>query len=210
MHSKTSLESAASEKEVTLLGLIAEEPIHAYGLEEKIRERSIEDWTTLSRSSIYRLLQNLEERGLVSCRFEHGGQGATRKVFSITAPGIEALATGVLALLGGTEQFPEPFLVGLSNSHYAPREAAVEQLAQRRAVFENARETLRAIRSDTLTAIQGDEQAAPYGVECVYQLFFHYILERMELEVRFLERAARELADAPRSTLTAPDEGVPG
>jgi DNA-binding PadR family transcriptional regulator len=191
----------ASEKEVILLGLIAEDPIHAYGLEEKIRRRSMEDWTTISKSSIYRLLQNLEERFLITGRLEHEGQGATRKVFSLTPGGIEALASGILALIGTTERAKSPFLVGLSFSYFAPRDDVLAQLQQRCEAFREGERSLTGIRDDVRTELEHNPSAEAFGVDTVYDLFFDYLLERSQLEVRFLEAATAKLAEARRSQL---------
>lgn len=190
-----------SEKEVILLGIIAEEPVHAYGLEDKIRERAMEEWTSISKSSIYRLLQGLEERGLIAGRLEHEGQGATRKVHSITPDGINALATGILSLLGARERTVDPFLVGLGFSHFAPRDHVVNQLESRREMFRVAEQTLAGIRSETLRELGENPKADTFGVDTVYELFFDYLLERTQLEVRFLERAATTLARARHSHL---------
>ena len=94
---KQGIEAEVSEKETVLLGLLAEEASHAYGLEEKIRARQMENWTPIGFSSIYRLLSGLEERGFIEGRSEQGGQGASRKVYALTNSGHRVLAEGVLA-----------------------------------------------------------------------------------------------------------------
>lgn len=47
-----SCKGCVSDKELVVLALVSEEPIHAYGLEEKIRARQMTDWTAISFSSI--------------------------------------------------------------------------------------------------------------------------------------------------------------
>lgn len=199
----------ASEKEVILLGIIAEEPIHAYGVEDKIRQRAMEDWTSISKSSIYRLLQSLEERGLIAGRLEHEGQGATRKVHSITRAGAEALGAGILELLGATDRAPEPFLVGLGFSYFAPRKDVVSQLQKRQEAFRTGEQKLETIRTETLRELAKNPDADRFGVDSVYELFFDYLLERTRLEERFLSNAAATLAEAPQSQLE-PDATEPG
>jgi len=117
-----------SDKEVVLLGLVAEAPIHAYGLEEKIRERSMEDWTTISKSSIYRLLQTLAEQGYIESKLEHEGQGATRRIQQITQAGLSYLGQGVLEQVADLSHPQNPFLVGLAFGHFAPRPELLKEL----------------------------------------------------------------------------------
>ena len=52
-----------SNAELALLSLIAEQPRHAYEIEQVIEERNIRYWTELGFSSIYRILSKLEESG---------------------------------------------------------------------------------------------------------------------------------------------------
>ena len=104
-----------TDKEIVLLGLIAEEPIHAYRLEEKIHERRLTEWTDISFSSIYRVLKGLEEKGLINKRLEHEGQGATRKVYEILEPGRRALSDNLWFLLSYMKPLKNPFLIALAN-----------------------------------------------------------------------------------------------
>jgi DNA-binding PadR family transcriptional regulator len=103
-----------SEKEVVLLGLIAEGPIHAYGLEQKMRERRITEWADISFSSIYRVLGKLTQRRLITTRLVQAGQGAARKVHEITEAGQSALAAGVHGCLAEMVPIKTPLSVGLA------------------------------------------------------------------------------------------------
>ena len=49
--------------ELTVLGLIVEQPRHGYDLEQVIEERGIRQWTDIAFSSIYYVLAKLEKRG---------------------------------------------------------------------------------------------------------------------------------------------------
>lgn len=120
-----------TEKQLVMLGLLAEEPIHAYGLEEKIRSRYMTEWTEIGLSSIYRVLSQLEERTLIDSHLEHEGQGATRKVYTINPAGREALAAAVLDHLGNVRPVKNPFQVGLAFLAYAPRDQVRDQLKRR-------------------------------------------------------------------------------
>ncbi len=149
---------AVSEKEVILLGLIAEEPIHAYGLEEKIRQRQMDLWTTIGFSSIYRVLAQLEEKGLIETRLEHEGQGATRKVHQINSEGRLALAQGVLDHISPMQPVRNPFSVALAYITHAPKARVVQVLAERLQQAEIAEAQTSNLKERILQAIQVDER----------------------------------------------------
>jgi len=120
-----------SERQVVLLGLLAEEPMHAWGLEDKIQQRFMKEWTAIGFSSIYRGLAQLEERGLIDSRLEHTGRAATRKVYSINRHGRNLLADAVLDHLGDVRPIKNPFQLGLAFLVHAPRDQVVQRLQAR-------------------------------------------------------------------------------
>src|SRR3546814_11724527 len=72
--------------ELTVLGLIVEQPRHGYDLEQVIEERGIRRWTDIGFSSIYYVLAKLEKRGLVDA--DEGRSGAkSRRGFQDTVEG---------------------------------------------------------------------------------------------------------------------------
>jgi DNA-binding PadR family transcriptional regulator len=51
--------------ELAVLSLIAEQPRHGYDIEQIIEARGMRDWTEIGFSSIYYLLNKLEEAGMI-------------------------------------------------------------------------------------------------------------------------------------------------
>lgn len=149
----------ADEKEITLLGLISEEPIHAYGMEEKIRNRQMDLWTEIGFSSIYRVLKRLEENGLIEANLEHAGQGATRKVFTINRNGRGALAQGVLDRLSSVTPLKNPFCIGLVNITQAPYDLVLANLKERVLKLDAVEGELQDIELDFLTRMDTEEKA---------------------------------------------------
>ncbi len=47
--------------ELAILSLLAEQPRHGYGIEQVIDERGMREWTAIGFSSIYYLLNKLEQ-----------------------------------------------------------------------------------------------------------------------------------------------------
>ncbi len=186
--------------ELVLLGLVAEEPTHAYRVEEKIRERRMSEWTEIGFSSIYRLLAGLERRGLVRSRLVHRGPGATRKVHEATPAGRQALAAGVLAQLGSLDPIRMPFQVGLAFVTHAPQQEVLARLAERAGLIERARADLDGLRRP----VRG-EPPRPGGGEgslarrrwLTARLLLDHLSQHLDVERDFVERARRLVAAEP-------------
>ena len=187
-----------SEKEVILLGLIAEEPIHAYGLEEKIQFRRMDMWTTMGFSSIYRVLSRLEEKGLIDTRLEHEGQGATRKVHEINQDGKQALARGVLAHLASMTPSKNPFSVGLSNITQAPYDDVVSRLKQRISSFEAVEQELKAYKQKMLQAVSTEDKRRARRASLSIELIFHSATCHFDAEKQSMNRALELLEKEDR------------
>jgi len=71
--------------------LLDEEPRHGYALFQRLTELGITD-VGMSPATVYRVLSKLEEEGLAVHEHADDGQGPTRKVYTLTAEGREALA----------------------------------------------------------------------------------------------------------------------
>lgn len=74
-----------------ILLLLDEEPSHGYSLLHKLFELGITD-ASMSPATVYRILSRMEDEGLTVHEHADDGQGPTRKVYSLTDEGREALA----------------------------------------------------------------------------------------------------------------------
>lgn len=170
------------EKHVVLLGLISEGPIHAYGLEDKIRTRHMAEWADISFSSIYRVLAQLEQMGLIDTQLEHVGQGATRKVHRINEAGMRALAQGVLEQMRAVRPLRNPFMVGLAWFDHVPQAQAVAAL--------RARVTQVQTWLDQIA--QAEHQHRGKGAD-VPTLLFDYIRRHLQADLDFLTQVLDQL-----------------
>lgn len=102
--------------ELVILTLVAERPRHGYQIEQVISEREMREWTELGFSSIYYILNKLEEQALIESRLEKtSGRGPARKVYNITQAGWEACQAGILQSLAEPPRPESMFLLGLAN-----------------------------------------------------------------------------------------------
>ena len=93
-----------SNKETALLGLLNEKPMHPYQIEKVVKERDMRYWTEISMSSIYKLLNKLEENELVKSRVELTKKNIAQKIYHLTKKGKEALREKVRFLLSEPEK----------------------------------------------------------------------------------------------------------
>ncbi|GAA1620588.1 GyrI-like domain-containing protein [Catellatospora bangladeshensis] len=123
-----------TDAELTLLGLLLEQPRHGYDLERVIEERGVRAWTALGFSSIYYLLDKLAARGLIEAAATPAGERRTarsRATYRVTEAGrllCEAATKDALAALTPVRS---RVLIGLANSPGLPDEDVAAGLAAR-------------------------------------------------------------------------------
>jgi len=89
-----------SHKQFVILGLVAEEPSHAYSINQRIDERGMRDWTAIGKSSIYRIILELENIKLVEY-YEEEVDHRKRKVYTTTDYGARILKEKVYNVIKG-------------------------------------------------------------------------------------------------------------
>jgi DNA-binding PadR family transcriptional regulator len=87
-----------SNKEITLLGLLNEKPMHGYEIEHEVYQRDMRYWTEISMSSIYKVLKKLEEKGFVKSKIKLTKNNVAQKINQITAKGKSVLKENVYGL----------------------------------------------------------------------------------------------------------------
>jgi DNA-binding PadR family transcriptional regulator len=189
-----------SEKEFVLLGLIVEEPSHAYAMETKIRDRGMPVWTEIGFSSIYRVLDKLENRGLIDASLVHEGRGATRKVHKLTPEGHRAFVAGVEARLGAARRPKDPAAVAFMYVTVLPHATLVDVLSKRleqtRAGAEHLALATEAARlSRPLPHVHAACEAAPPIIPPPHlQLLFERGRRHIDAERAFLEDTIETLS----------------
>ena len=83
--------------EVCLLELLRSGTAHGYVLAERLAAFGFEA-DELKYSTLYRTLRGMENAGWVQSRWESGGQGPKKRVYSITQEGLGALDMWITVL----------------------------------------------------------------------------------------------------------------
>ncbi|MBN1423271.1 PadR family transcriptional regulator [Candidatus Fermentibacteria bacterium] len=117
--------------ELAALGLVNREPMHGYALTQAIQHLGLEQWTTVSRSSIYAALRRLAREGAVSITHEREGNAPERTVYHITAAGrsllLEILREAV-SYIGPEDRY---FYLGMAFAEALPMGEILDLLARR-------------------------------------------------------------------------------
>ena len=119
-----------SNKEAALLGLISEKPKHAYEIENDIKERDMRYWTEISMSSIYKLLNKLENRKLLESKVKLSKNNVAQKVYSITGQGKKMFKDKLKELVSAWQPSKHPIDIGLANLNLLNKKEAIEQLTK--------------------------------------------------------------------------------
>ncbi|TFF87615.1 MAG: PadR family transcriptional regulator [Promethearchaeota archaeon] len=115
--------------EFIVLGLISEEPSHAYGLNEKIKKRGMRDWTSIGKSSVYRVIKDLEEEGLAE-RWIEELDNRVVKMYQITDKGRRILKNHVYYVLKEYYgKYDEEFYVAFSMLPLLSKEELIEAIS---------------------------------------------------------------------------------
>jgi len=117
-----------SNKEAALLGLLSEKPKHAWEIENGIKERDMRFWTEISMSSVYKLLNKLEDRKLLKSEVRLSRNNVARKVYSITDEGKEIFSRKLTELVSAWQPSIHPVDIGLANLHLLNKKEAIEHL----------------------------------------------------------------------------------
>jgi DNA-binding PadR family transcriptional regulator len=120
-------EDALTDAELVILSLICEQPMHGYQIEQAITERNMRAWTDLSSSSIYYILQRLEEKGFIErSQEQERTSGVPRKVYGISASGKAQWKESTLQALSQPKFTYTNFLMGLHNLWGIPAQEALD------------------------------------------------------------------------------------
>jgi DNA-binding PadR family transcriptional regulator len=119
------------DRQLLLLGLLRQEDMHAYQLNEQLKS-GVGQPISLKRATVYDLLRKMEKEGWIASREEKVGNRPRRRVYAITPDGEGAFQRLVRERLG---QYPKPELpaaVSLAFVRQLPRTVALGLLQRRR------------------------------------------------------------------------------
>ena len=115
--------------EMTIMGIISEEPTHAYNVEKVIEDRKLRDRMDIGFSTIYSSLKKMEKRGWVESSYEPQKKLPGKKIYSISYQGTEILREDIKKSLSLPQKQPSMFETSLSFAEILTRTELVEVLS---------------------------------------------------------------------------------
>lgn len=165
--------------ELTILGLLSEQPRHGYEVEQVIEERGIRNWTELGFSSIYYLLDKLEAKGYLHANKTKDSRG--KKVYSLTDEGDRASKAATLQLLANMQPMNEPLLIGIANSQLLNEGEVVAALKNRKTQLDE--------HIHLVVSTRQRQRPLPDTAEAI----FDYTISRLRAEGEWLERTVEAM-----------------
>ena len=171
--------------ELAILGLVAEQPKHGYQIEQDIESRGMRNWTEIGFSSIYHILNKLQEAGWIAGTVAaapggSGRSGPARKVLQVTEAGKTALREAVHQRLANPRPRSADFDLGLGNLPCLPSPLA-------RAAISAYRDGLHARRRQVQAKWASDRQADAHLPSHAEALFTRS-LALIDAEISWVEK----------------------
>lgn len=121
-----------SNAEATLLGLLSEQPMYPYQIEQEIKYRDMRFWTELSMSSIYKLLHKLEKETFVTRTNKISSENRVHTLYTLSDSGKKKLQEKIESLLSKPEHNRWQIDIGIYNSNLISDEKVKKALAKYR------------------------------------------------------------------------------
>ncbi len=116
--------------DTVILGLLLDEPRHAYDIVRTYHARSMDKWVDVGDATIYQAMPRLERGGLIE---PVAGKGeGKKKVYKLTSLGKKRLRQELLARLASEEVYDLDMNVAIGFIEHLKREEAVAALSERR------------------------------------------------------------------------------
>jgi DNA-binding PadR family transcriptional regulator len=121
-----------SNAEAALLGLLSEQPMYPYQIEQEVKYRDMRFWTDLSMSSIYKLLRKLEMEELVTRQNQVSAGNRLQKLYSLSEKGQQALRDKLVETLRTPEHMRWQIDIGMYNCNLLSPEQVRDALQENR------------------------------------------------------------------------------
>jgi DNA-binding PadR family transcriptional regulator len=172
-----------TDSELLVLGLVAEMPRHGYELEQIIEERGMREWTQIGFSSIYYVLNKLEQKGLIKA--DVPASAKAKKSYDLTSKGRETLVEQTLATLKSLQPTYPSLLLGMIHWSVLTREQALDALEVRKNAL--------AKELERMENIHFEQQPLPDYVDSI----FEFSIGQLKAEADWLDKTLAYMETKP-------------
>lgn len=82
----------------SILTILAKQDLHGYLIIQELEKKNLFHGVKADNTGIYRTLKVLEDKGLLQSEWDIDGNGAAKKTYKITEPGVECLSNWIETL----------------------------------------------------------------------------------------------------------------
>lgn len=162
-----------TDAKLLILGLLSERKRHAYELEKVIEDRGMREWTDIGFSSIYYILKELENQGLV--KSSKSSSSRDKKTISLSPLGRKELRKQTELALSEIRANTSSILLGMINWQCLPNVDAIKSLEARTISIKN--------ELSRLENVLYQNQPFPDFIE----LLFNFSKGQLESELEWVE-----------------------
>ena len=159
--------------EQLILGILSEQARHGYDIEKIIIQRGMRKWAVVGFSSIYYVLERLEEKGLAT---GDDTQGNEKKQYSITNGGVSVLKAETKKRIAERMPANTHFMTGLATSDLIGASELAKSLEQRKVELASDLEALKEKQPKTCTYTQTNCQPRASSGNCIAAVFRFLVL----------------------------------
>ena len=125
------IDNSTDLRALAILALTSEEPLHAYEMQKRIRDRH-KDFATMTTRTLYHTVDRLVKEGWITpVETNREGNRPERTIYAITPTGQDELTLWLTELLSTPSQDPVPFTAAISLMTGLPRDTALAALQHR-------------------------------------------------------------------------------
>lgn len=178
-----------SSADLVVLSLLAEGPMHGYGIVAELDRRDVKDWAEISRPQVYYSLKKLSKLYFIaSAKNSEDALGPEREIYKINKSGVSAMNDALSKSLWAEHRPPPPFLTWMAlSSHLSPERT--------KKVIEARRKFLAKELERELTTLQEFGEASD-KMMVAGRLMVSLTVEHFRTELKWLEKVLYELPKA--------------
>ncbi len=172
--------------DLTVLSLLAEEPMHGYKIVAELERRDAKDWAPISRPQVYYSIKKLLRLKFIGRASDNEDPlGPEREKYRLNSKGKESMNEALSGDDWATQRPPPPFTTWMALSTHLSPKVTSEMIKARRRFLE----TELAREKRTLAEFEGETAS----MMTAGRLMVTFTIKSFELELSWLDAVAKEL-----------------
>ncbi len=172
--------------DLTVLSLLAEEPMHGYKVLSELERRDAKDWAPISRPQVYYSIKKLLAlKFIAKATDKEDPLGPEREKYRLSSKGGCAMKKALSADEWAIQRPPPPFTTWMALSTHLPSDATRKMIEVRRRFLEAELAREKKTLAEFATA---NDSMATAG-----RLMVEFCIKSFELELSWLENVAMQL-----------------